>query len=141
MQCALSMTSSPAVAASRGSTWSRKSGLFNRSGLTSSTSTAPALISAYTASHCAALVELTVTARMPARSAASIWLRISASSGETITVGPAPVSYTHLRAHETPEHLVCRLLLEKQKKKDKEKIVLTKEYKKKQNKKEQKITQ
>eukprot|EP00658_Telonema_sp_P-2_P057492 TRINITY_DN45948_c0_g1_i1.p2 TRINITY_DN45948_c0_g1~~TRINITY_DN45948_c0_g1_i1.p2 ORF type:complete len:105 (+),score=13.71 TRINITY_DN45948_c0_g1_i1:232-546(+) len=30
--------------------------------------------------------------------------------------GPAPVSYTHLRAHETPEHLVCRLLLEKKKK-------------------------
>src|SRR5674536_55128 len=31
---------------------------------------------------------------------------------------PAPpaVSYTHLRAHETPEHLVCRLLLEKKKK-------------------------
>eukprot|EP00658_Telonema_sp_P-2_P072256 TRINITY_DN6141_c0_g1_i4.p1 TRINITY_DN6141_c0_g1~~TRINITY_DN6141_c0_g1_i4.p1 ORF type:complete len:487 (+),score=116.27 TRINITY_DN6141_c0_g1_i4:275-1735(+) len=27
-----------------------------------------------------------------------------------------PVSYTHLRAHETPEHLVCRLLLEKKKK-------------------------
>src|SRR5678815_289935 len=27
--------------------------------------------------------------------------------GKTITV-----SYTHLRAHETPEHLVCRLLLE-----------------------------
>src|SRR5678815_543194 len=26
--------------------------------------------------------------------------------------GPTPVSYTHLRAHETPEHLVCRLLLE-----------------------------
>src|SRR5678815_5274372 len=24
-----------------------------------------------------------------------------------------PVSYTHLRAHETPEQLVCRLLLEK----------------------------
>src|SRR5678816_3785242 len=24
--------------------------------------------------------------------------------------------YTHLRAHETPEHLVCRLLLEKKKK-------------------------
>src|SRR5678816_543290 len=29
---------------------------------------------------------------------------------------PTPVSYTHLRAHETPEHLVCRLLLEKKKK-------------------------
>ena len=27
---------------------------------------------------------------------------------------PNAVSYTHLRAHETPEHLVCRLLLEKQ---------------------------
>src|SRR5678815_4191797 len=27
--------------------------------------------------------------------------------------GAFPVSYTHLRAHETPEHLVCRLLLEK----------------------------
>src|SRR5678816_2312069 len=25
---------------------------------------------------------------------------------------PMTVSYTHLRAHETPEHLVCRLLLE-----------------------------
>ena len=36
------------------------------------------------------LVELIVTARMPARSAAAIWLRISASSGLTITVGPAP---------------------------------------------------
>eukprot|EP00658_Telonema_sp_P-2_P053727 TRINITY_DN42368_c0_g1_i1.p1 TRINITY_DN42368_c0_g1~~TRINITY_DN42368_c0_g1_i1.p1 ORF type:complete len:112 (+),score=36.58 TRINITY_DN42368_c0_g1_i1:132-467(+) len=30
--------------------------------------------------------------------------------------GFIPVSYTHLRAHETPEHLVCRLLLEKKKK-------------------------
>ena len=32
------------------------------------------------------------------------------------------VSYTHLRAHETPEHLVCRLLLEKKKKKTIKKI-------------------
>src|SRR5678815_3263080 len=29
--------------------------------------------------------------------------------------GILSVSYTHLRAHETPEHLVCRLLLEKKK--------------------------
>mgnify|MGYP007068772711 CR=1 FL=1 len=29
--------------------------------------------------------------------------------------GHTAVSYTHLRAHETPEHLVCRLLLEKKK--------------------------
>ena len=32
-----------------------------------------------------------------------------------ITAIIGPVSYTHLRAHETPEHLVCRLLLEKKK--------------------------
>src|SRR5660398_192088 len=30
-----------------------------------------------------------------------------------------PVSYTHLRAHETKANLVCRLLLEKKKKKKK----------------------
>eukprot|EP00658_Telonema_sp_P-2_P071310 TRINITY_DN60591_c0_g1_i1.p1 TRINITY_DN60591_c0_g1~~TRINITY_DN60591_c0_g1_i1.p1 ORF type:complete len:581 (+),score=99.14 TRINITY_DN60591_c0_g1_i1:141-1883(+) len=34
----------------------------------------------------------------------------------TAAVEQNPVSYTHLRAHETPEHLVCRLLLEKKKK-------------------------
>src|SRR5665647_3276144 len=28
---------------------------------------------------------------------------------------PSPVSYTHLRAHETDSYLVCRLLLEKKK--------------------------
>src|SRR5680860_1659267 len=32
-----------------------------------------------------------------------------------------PVSYTHLRAHETDSYLVCRLLLEKKKKKKKQK--------------------
>eukprot|EP00658_Telonema_sp_P-2_P069555 TRINITY_DN58874_c0_g1_i1.p1 TRINITY_DN58874_c0_g1~~TRINITY_DN58874_c0_g1_i1.p1 ORF type:complete len:143 (-),score=31.71 TRINITY_DN58874_c0_g1_i1:32-460(-) len=31
----------------------------------------------------------------------------------THSLSSKPVSYTHLRAHETPEHLVCRLLLEK----------------------------
>src|SRR5678815_524980 len=34
-------------------------------------------------------------------------------SAARISHGAAAVSYTHLRAHETPEHLVCRLLLEK----------------------------
>ena len=34
--------------------------------------------------------------------------------GETY-IDTISVSYTHLRAHETPEHLVCRLLLEKKK--------------------------
>src|SRR5678815_5883092 len=37
------------------------------------------------------------------------------SSNESALTSLA-VSYTHLRAHETPEHLVCRLLLEKKKK-------------------------
>src|SRR5674476_177279 len=30
-------------------------------------------------------------------------------------IGSGPVSYTHLRAHETGRNLVCRLLLEKKK--------------------------
>ena len=34
-----------------------------------------------------------------------------------IKPGNFPVSYTHLRAHETKANLVCRLLLEKKKKK------------------------
>src|SRR5680860_1679370 len=33
--------------------------------------------------------------------------------------GGRPVSYTHLRAHETDSYLVCRLLLEKKKEKKK----------------------
>src|SRR5678815_5863637 len=33
-------------------------------------------------------------------------------TGTNHRYGLDPVSYTHLRAHETPEHLVCRLLLE-----------------------------
>eukprot|EP00658_Telonema_sp_P-2_P082154 TRINITY_DN8611_c0_g1_i2.p1 TRINITY_DN8611_c0_g1~~TRINITY_DN8611_c0_g1_i2.p1 ORF type:complete len:1447 (+),score=242.30 TRINITY_DN8611_c0_g1_i2:69-4409(+) len=41
----------------------------------------------------------------------------SAPQSVPVTQTPVPVSYTHLRAHETPEHLVCRLLLEKKKKK------------------------
>ena len=38
-----------------------------------------------------------------------------------------PVSYTHLRAHETPEHIVCRLLLEKKKRKKERRKELKKE--------------
>eukprot|EP00658_Telonema_sp_P-2_P061365 TRINITY_DN50068_c0_g1_i1.p1 TRINITY_DN50068_c0_g1~~TRINITY_DN50068_c0_g1_i1.p1 ORF type:complete len:219 (-),score=46.66 TRINITY_DN50068_c0_g1_i1:21-677(-) len=40
----------------------------------------------------------------------------AASAASTSLWSFSPVSYTHLRAHETPEHLVCRLLLEKKKK-------------------------
>src|SRR5450756_1265152 len=38
--------------------------------------------------------------------------------GDSVYLGDVvPVSYTHLRAHETRHDLVCRLLLEKKKKK------------------------
>src|SRR5678816_4080916 len=39
----------------------------------------------------------------------SVWI----STAQNVPNPFIPVSYTHLRAHETPEHLVCRLLLEK----------------------------
>src|SRR5678815_2015440 len=39
----------------------------------------------------------------------------AAGTWKDLTDNVNPVSYTHLRAHETPEHLVCRLLLEKKK--------------------------
>src|SRR5674536_287317 len=42
-------------------------------------------------------------------------LLLDPASGGMSPRAEAPVSYTHLRAHETPEHLVCRLLLEKKK--------------------------
>src|SRR5678815_5268607 len=42
----------------------------------------------------------------------SVKKRLEGETGMSFTA----VSYTHLRAHETPEHLVCRLLLEKKKK-------------------------
>ena len=37
---------------------------------------------------------------------------------EMTLIDHEPVSYTHLRAHETRHDLVCRLLLEKKKKRD-----------------------
>ena len=81
------------VAASSGSTSSRKPGLFNRSGRNQQHVDLAARGSRRAPrAHSSALAELIVTARMPARSAASIWLRINASSGEMITVGPAPPS-------------------------------------------------
>src|SRR5450756_1706701 len=49
------------------------------------------------------------TAMIESQSRAA-WPRTSSSRGNT-------VSYTHLRAHETRHDLVCRLLLEKKKKK------------------------
>src|SRR5680860_1790280 len=45
---------------------------------------------------------------------------MSRTFAKSIAEDPAsePVSYTHLRAHETDSYLVCRLLLEKKKKKN-----------------------
>lgn len=91
------------MAANFGRTPSRKSGLLSRSGLISSTSTAPVWISAVISSHSSRFAELIVRARMPALAAASTWLRINASSGETMTVGPAwwPCSRSRSRAVAT----------------------------------------
>src|SRR5665809_45311 len=52
--------------------------------------------------------------------------------------GARPVSYTHLRAHETKANLVCRLLLEKKKKKKTKKKKKDLNYKKKKTKKKKK---
>src|SRR5450756_2595385 len=41
---------------------------------------------------------------------------LAGSRRATVDSAPGPVSYTHLRAHETRHDLVCRLLLEKKKK-------------------------
>eukprot|EP00658_Telonema_sp_P-2_P053192 TRINITY_DN41646_c0_g1_i1.p1 TRINITY_DN41646_c0_g1~~TRINITY_DN41646_c0_g1_i1.p1 ORF type:complete len:150 (-),score=59.63 TRINITY_DN41646_c0_g1_i1:61-510(-) len=43
------------------------------------------------------------------------WTQANLLDVERPLVQQQSVSYTHLRAHETPEHLVCRLLLEKKK--------------------------
>src|SRR5664279_1311523 len=41
-------------------------------------------------------------------------VRLSSRNENDVTsTFPEPVSYTHLRAHETDSYLVCRLLLEK----------------------------
>ena len=52
-------------------------------------------------------------------SAGQAWVRPARFKGRSIIMEQPTtvvrVSYTHLRAHETPEHLGCRLLLEKKK--------------------------
>src|SRR5678815_2251182 len=52
-------------------------------------------------------------AEVPNDNLGDVLQSIAGRKGEV--TGMDPVSYTHLRAHETPEHLVCRLLLEKKK--------------------------
>ena len=63
------------------------------------------------------VLEVDVELRMDLRHAGRTdVLEHSADWTDVYTIArEAAVSYTHLRAHETPEHLVCRLLLEKKK--------------------------
>src|SRR5674536_377793 len=56
------------------------------------------------------------------RSACAVWPQDRQPKRAWLSRDSAAVSYTHLRAHETPEHLVCRLLLEKKKKTHKDRI-------------------
>src|ERR1700712_3985465 len=90
MQCASSTTSRPTRSANSGSIELRNSGLLRRSGLISSRSTSSLSSARLISDQSSRLVELIVRALRPSRSAAATWLRISASSGETISVGPAP---------------------------------------------------
>src|SRR5674536_384220 len=65
------------------------------------------------ATSCSAPVGRTVPARRHCYALAAV---LSPTSLRLVGWrSPWTVSYTHLRAHETPEHLVCRLLLEKKK--------------------------
>jgi hypothetical protein len=91
MQCASSMTTRPVEASSPGRRRA-KPALPSRSGETSSTSSRSPAMSSKTASQSSRLVELTVAARSPACAAAATWSRISASSGETTSVGPRPAA-------------------------------------------------
>jgi len=63
----------------------------------------------------AGLVETARTADRQGLTYGAASLREASSFLRTTLLPAAPVSYTHLRAHETPEHIVCRLLLEKKK--------------------------
>ena len=62
-------------------------------------------------------VEVSSTLIVPVPNSA-VTLKVRTASGSSPVMAPStPVSYTHLRAHETVLDLVCRLLLEKKKKK------------------------
>ncbi len=66
------------------------SGLASRSGDTSTRSTSSAASRSASSATVVSVDELTVMQRKPSRLAARIWLRISASSGDTSSVGPSP---------------------------------------------------
>src|SRR5680860_1629312 len=64
------------------------------------------------------LTDLRGTIAMKPGSPAKYDYEYKRNGTRNIFVAVEPVSYTHLRAHETDSYLVCRLLLEKKKNKD-----------------------
>src|SRR5678816_1051101 len=62
--------------------------------------------------HAEELIQVRRVAGSDLQSAVDVGYPVRVSVHEDVD-RDLPVSYTHLRAHETPEHLVCRLLLEK----------------------------
>src|SRR5678815_6113349 len=51
-----------------------------------------------------------VAQELPAQGGAEEAYSQYCASSDGLIASLVPVSYTHLRAHETPEHIVCRLL-------------------------------
>jgi hypothetical protein len=92
MQCASSMTSIEMRAAIPARTCVRNRSLAKRSGEINRMSTSPRASLDSTSLHSLTLSELIVSARTPIRSAAAIWLRISARSGDISSAGPLPPS-------------------------------------------------
>ncbi len=86
------MTSIEICAATPASTCVRKRSFARRSGEIKRMSTSPRARVASTWVQSSTLSELIVAARTPMRSAAAIWLRISASNGEISSAGPLPPS-------------------------------------------------
>ena len=78
-----------------------------------------------------AVREATDRVRSALKNLSFVWpvsrITVNLAPGDIRKTGPVydlpvlPVSYTHLRAHETGRNLVCRLLLEKKKIKTKQK--------------------
>ena len=64
---------------------------------------------------CKTLLKVVAIAFFTQAAYAEVTLKLGTTGRLGMPIGDATVSYTHLRAHETPEHLVCRLLLEKKK--------------------------
>ena len=98
MQCASSTTSNGRTSAIAGSTVERNLWFPNRSGEIRRRSTSPRSISASMRVHLSTLDELMVRVATPILFAASSWLRINASKGDTKSVGPAPRTRNNLAA-------------------------------------------